>query len=630
MRQKSLKSLVESAFPQVDGNSTGDPFIGFSPTTILETFVPGYGAIHKFLLVFFGFDVTVLVSLGLALFLGSKIFSSARNTIYSLINSYYMSDITVSSSDEIHSHIIAFLAHKYETKSSRRLMAETSRRSTWQFDKESGKEESTNDTDGNITWLNFSNQAAKTHPRFTPAMGSHDFWHEGTYFNVRRKELSVFKDMGGGDTTLRDKQTLTLSCYGRSTEPIKRFIQDAKVHFHLGHNAKTIIKRPATKDMRRYRGQSWVHIAERPCRPMKTVVLDEERKHGVMVDINEYLKPSTARWHANRGIPYRRGYLFYGPPGTGKTSLTFALAGHFGLDIHVVSLLEPTLTEEELGTLFTALPARCIVLLEDIDTAGLLRAPSEEEKDTGPAENSAENELNVANLAKALKKANRLTDEEKKKGISLSGLLNIIDGVASHEGRVLVMTTNQPEKLDEALIRPGRVDYQVAFGNATQTQIKELFERMYTNDLPRAQPISLPTSTVQDSISNTTTTTQSVHTPPATPGIPSTPITSQPPLEGTAVTAKEMTDAKAQDSHFNSKGGKETISESELSSIATAFARQVPNQQFSPAEIQGFLLSRKTDPRKALREVGAWVEGLVEQKKKGRSWAVSTEEGNLN
>jgi chaperone BCS1 len=150
----------------------------------------------------------------------------------------------------------------------------------------------------------------------------------------------------------------------------------------------------------------------------------------------------------------------------------------FGLDIHVLSLLEPTLTEEELGMLFTNLPARCIALLEDIDTAGLIREPSVDEAEEVEGEEieggkRKGEDWNMVDLTKALKKANQLS-EEKKKGILLSGHLSIIDGMylsphplASHEGRVLVTTTNHPEKLDEALIRPGRVDYQVAFGNAT-------------------------------------------------------------------------------------------------------------------------------------------------------------------
>jgi chaperone BCS1 len=398
----------------------------------LETFVPGYGPIHKFLLFTFGFDVTILVSVGVVFWLAARIFRLVWDVICALARNNYMAEITVSSTDEIHGQLINFLAHQYNINSSRRLMAETPTQSAWDLDsKDVETPQSPVDSEGNIKWLNFSNQEAKCQPRFTPAIGFHNFWYRGTYFQLRRKEVSMFDELGNGAAAFKDKEFLTLSCFGRSTQPIKELIQQAKKYYYLGHNAKTVIKRPASKDMRRFGGRgSWVKITERPCRPMKTVVLDEEQKTDVLSDINEYLNPATARWYANRGIPYRRGYLFYGPPGTGKTSLTFALAGVFGLDIHVVSLLEPTLTEEELGMLFTNLPARCIVLLEDIDTAGLIRQPTDaDEKDaTSAASDPASNERNVMNLTKALKKANQLSEEEKKKGISLSGLLNIIDG----------------------------------------------------------------------------------------------------------------------------------------------------------------------------------------------------------
>jgi len=613
-RQKiGIGSILDSAFPprNAGNNSSSDPVAGLSPTTLLETFVPGYGPIHKFLLLTFGFDVTVLVSLGVVAFLGARIFRSVWGVIYTLVANNYMAEITVSSTDEIHGHLIAFLANQYKINSSRRLMAETPSKSAWELDSEDTETpESSVDAEGNIKWLNFSNQEAKSQPRFTPAIGSHNFWHKGTYFQLRRKEVAMFDELGGGATAFKDKELLTLSCFGRSTEPIKKLIQHAKAHYHSGHNAKTVIKRPAPKDMRRFGGRgSWVKIAERPCRPLKTVVLDEERKMDVLADINEYLNPATARWYANRGIPYRRGYLFYGPPGTGKTSLTFALAGVFGLDIHVVSLLEPTLTEEELGMLFTNLPARCIVLLEDIDTAGLIREPSDaDEKNVPPAAggDQANSDWNVVNLTKAIKKANQLSDEEKKKGISLSGLLNIIDGVASHEGRVLVMTTNHPEKLDEALIRPGRVDHQVAFDNATQVQIKELFERMYTNDLPKTKLI------ISSSPASSSPPASSVLTPPPTPVKSTSGAAINGVANGTAVPAINGV-AK----HGEKEKPKEELSAEELSQIAQDFAKQVPDDLFSPAEIQGFLLKRKKDPRKALLEVGSWVEGMVEVKKRG-------------
>ena len=176
-------------------------------------------------------------------------------------------------------------------------MAETPSKSAWELDSEDKEtQETAIDAAGNIKWLNFSNQEAKSQPRFTPALGSHNFWHKGNYFQLKRREVTIFDEMNGGGT-LKDKEVLTLSCFGRSTEPIKDLIQQAKTHYHHGHNAKAIIKRPAPKDMRRFGGRgSWLKIAERPCRPMKTVVLDEERKMGVLADINEYLNPSTARW----------------------------------------------------------------------------------------------------------------------------------------------------------------------------------------------------------------------------------------------------------------------------------------------------------------------------------------------
>jgi len=272
----------------------------------------------------------------------------------------------------------------------------------------------------------------------------------------------------------------------RPTDPIKKLLAHAKQQYYKQHEARTTVKRPVSVQFRRSRN-NWQVVASRPVRDMRTVILDQHQKNTVLADMNEYLHPATPRWYANRGIPLRRGYLFHGPPGTGKTSLSFALAGVFGLDIYVISLLEPTLTEEDLGSLFTSLPRRCIVLLEDIDTAGLRRTgeekPAIEEKPAVAAAgekessnstsdgdaNKATTSLDIKELAKALKKES----EDQKKGISLSGLLNAIDGVASHEGRVLIMTTNIPESLDPALIRPGRVDLQVPFTNATKEQARE-------------------------------------------------------------------------------------------------------------------------------------------------------------
>jgi len=105
--------------------------------------------------------------------------------------------------------------------------------------------------------------------------------------------------------------------------------------------------------------------------------------------------------------------------------------------------------------LFEKLPDKCVVLLEDIDSAGLVARNKQI-----PSQDDADDK----------KQANR---------ISLSGLLNVIDGVGSQEGRVLIMTTNHIEALDSALLRPGRTDMKVHFKLASKKQAEDMFVRMF-------------------------------------------------------------------------------------------------------------------------------------------------------
>ncbi|KAG5786778.1 hypothetical protein H9Q69_014148 [Fusarium xylarioides] len=164
-----------------------------------------------------------------------------------------------------------------------------------------------------------------------------------------------------------------------------------------------------------------------------------------------FLDPQTKLWYAKRSIPYRRGYLLFGPPGTGKSSFSLSIAGELDLDIYVISI--PSVNDQTLKDLFDGLPDRCVVLLEDIDAAGATRSrdlrseDSDSEGDTGP----------------------------RKKAVTLSGLLNTLDGVASQEDRIPIMTTNHVGKLDEALIRPGRVDFKVEFRLADRETAEQLF-----------------------------------------------------------------------------------------------------------------------------------------------------------
>ena len=227
----------------------------------------------------------------------------------------------------------------------------------------------------------------------------------------------------------------------------------------------------------------WHLITSRPKRPLKSIILDTGVKEAILEDALDFLY--SKEWYLERGIPFRRGYLlvslhphphdahasfpnrlWYGAPGSGKTSLIQSIAGELNLDVYVISLSQAGLDDSSLRGLISDLPEHCIALMEDIDAAfhhTLTRdLPGEGET---PEETKGPNVPTVP--------------QERSSRLSLSGLLNALDGVGVQEGRLLFATTNRYEALDAALRRPGRMDVHVGFKLASRYQVGELFRRFY-------------------------------------------------------------------------------------------------------------------------------------------------------
>ncbi|MCI0527010.1 MAG: AAA family ATPase [Nitrospira sp.] len=263
-----------------------------------------------------------------------------------------------------------------------------------------------------------------------PAPGNHWLWFQGRLIRVYRNREKV---------TLQDQligfyESFTLQTWGKNRHLLESLIREAVAAYAEETRDYTTVRA-----MGRWDGwQTGPRIVRRS---INSVILDKKVKEFLVGDVENFL--SAKKWYTEMGVPYRRGYLFYGPPGTGKTSLCMALAGHFGLDVAAVSLNGEELDDIKLAThLFTA-PEKSILLLEDLDCL------YEEDR------------------------------AKKESTVTLSGLMNMLDGALSQEGRIVIMTTNKPGVLDEALIRPGRADIHLHLGLASTYQLQEFFRRFF-------------------------------------------------------------------------------------------------------------------------------------------------------
>ncbi|KAJ4714326.1 AAA-ATPase [Melia azedarach] len=179
----------------------------------------------------------------------------------------------------------------------------------------------------------------------------------------------------------------------------------------------------------------------------ETLAMEAEQKKTILRDLERFVKRRD--YYRKVGKAWKRGYLLYGPPGTGKSSLIAAMANYLKFDVYDLELSEVR-SNSELRTLLVATANRSILVVEDIDcTVGL--------QDRLAAETAEDGDL-------------------QQRQVTLSGFLNFIDGLWSSCGdeRIIVFTTNHKDKLDPALLRPGRMDVHVHMSYCTPPAFKVL------------------------------------------------------------------------------------------------------------------------------------------------------------
>lgn len=417
-------------------------------------------------------------------------------------------------------------------------------------------------------FVNYRTERQRSKISYQPYAISHVFYHARNFYLFTHS----LRQIPGGHPSLgmRVSGELTIECLGRSLKPIQNLLEEAQTY--------SLRRSIHSTNICRANSQNWMMIGRRPSRDINTVILDKIKKQALLRDINEYLHPTTKKWYGSHGIPYRRGYLFSGPPGTGKTSLTAALAGVFGLDIYVLSLLDPYINEDALTRLFSSVPPRSIVLLEDIDAAGIT-SKRRKKPMSMPMPPKMLPVVNPPGMIIPVNPGIPPPPPSTKNGISLSGLLNAIDGVSSSEGHVLIMTTNVPEELDKALVRPGRVDMHIHFELPHRPEITEMFMNMY-KDLAVTEAKKLPI---------------------------------KPKVVSELQKLERLENGEAPEAKAAAQKVVEALTKQELEELADRFADHIPEGKLSLAAIQGHLVKHKKDPRHAVEIVTQWVEEALKE-----------------
>lgn len=165
------------------------------------------------------------------------------------------------------------------------------------------------------------------------------------------------------------------------------------------------------------------------------------------------------------GIKKKRCYLLYGPPGNGKTSLIHAISSELGRNLYKLDFNESGLGDDEYKNLFSRIGSNSIILLDDVDYKLLTEGGSIDKKRTVVME-SSNKEGSTSTYAEDCK-------------ISYQTLLNILDGFNSVDDTIMFITTNHPDKIGGALIRPGRIDVMFKMDNPNNEEVIEYFQMFY-------------------------------------------------------------------------------------------------------------------------------------------------------
>lgn len=218
----------------------------------------------------------------------------------------------------------------------------------------------------------------------------------------------------------------------------------------------------------RVSGSEWEVMKSKKKRPLESVIINAELKSAIVGQIQEF--KDSKQWYEDKGINHKLTYMLYGEPGTGKSSLIFALASHFNRNIYMFNM--NTIRDATFQKTLDNVPVGSFIVFEDIDVSAATKTRSDNGLLDDDFDHDDVHDIVDTNEGK----------ETKRSPVSMSTILNGLDGIGSFSDNVMFITTNHLDKLDPALVRKGRIDHTYELKHLAAAEVQAYIQMATAGD----------------------------------------------------------------------------------------------------------------------------------------------------
>lgn len=262
-----------------------------------------------------------------------------------------------------------------------------------------------------------------------------------TFFFFDKKFFWLFKNKLESSGSERQKDEIVLGTFGRSHKPFHKLIEE---FMPKPDNSKNSIFSLTEKG-------NWEHYTRAQKRFFDSVAMPKDTKNTLIEQISHFR--DNPQWYYDRSLPYKLTYVLHGKPGTGKTSIIKAVASEFNMNLCILNI--HLLTDKNIERAFATVPDNSVIIIEDFDSSSAAKSRE------ASATSSGGNDFSDFSF------------------LTLTGLLNTLDGITPLDNCLLFLTTNHLEHIDPALYRKGRVDHILEIDELDGKVIKDHAQYLY-------------------------------------------------------------------------------------------------------------------------------------------------------